>query len=465
MSAAAVGAVERHFHLGRAWAQRGRADRALAEYQAVLRLDPACVPAIRGAAEALLDLGRAAEALEQLARGCALAPDDAPLEFRYRLLARQMEDGAGQEGTRATCRENPDVLPDQPGGKISLANQKRFSCHRSGWAFALDALAPLHHSQGVLFDGFIENNFAWLHRTPGVRPVEVLERMRREGTYERLATSEDRGITPYTRPWVGVIHNPPGMPAWYLPQDSPQAIFAKDVWRRSAEHCKGLFTLSEYAARWVREATGLPVSALVSPTETPAVRFDFGRFEANRSKKVVQVGWWLRNLGAIYRLPIPRGNPLGYEKIRLVPHPFERADEYMRQLLEAEARVEGRPPEARHAENTREVQHVSDGKYDELLAENVAFVRLYDASANNTVTECLARGTPLLINPLPAVVEYLGPSYPLYYDGLAEAAEKAMDLDLIRRTHLYLLGCEARSKLTAEFFRESFRHSEVYKGL
>jgi tetratricopeptide (TPR) repeat protein len=457
--------VERHFHLGVAWARRGHPDRALAEYQTALRLDPAFVPALRAAAEALLDLGRASEALGHFARARALAPQDAPLEFRHRLLARQLEDALSPERIRATYRESGGGLPDQPGGKICLANQKRFSSHRSGWGFALDALAPLHHSEGTPFDGFIENNFAWLHRAPGVRPAEVLERMRREGTYALLATSEEKGITPYTRPWVGVIHNPPGMPAWYMPQDSPQAIFAKDVWKRSAKHCKGLFTLSAYAARWVRDATGLPVSALVSPTETPAVRFDFDRFAANRSKKIVQIGWWLRSLSAIYHLPVPRGNPAGYEKIRLVPHPFERADEYFRQLVEAEARHEGRAPEARFAENTREVQHVSDGKYDDLLAENIAFVRLYDASANNTVTECIARGTPLLINPLPAVTEYLGPSYPFYYDSLADAAEKAMDLDLIRRTHLYLLGCEVRPKLTAEFFRESFRQSEVYRGL
>ena len=114
--------------------------------------------------------------------------------------------------------------------------------------------------------------------------------------------------------------------------------------------------------------------------------------------------------------------------------------------------MEGLSAEPRFAENTREVQHLPDPAYDALLAENIAFLQLYDAGANNTVVECIARATPLLVNPLPAIVEYLGPNYPFYYESLAEAADKAMDLDLIERTHLYLRGCVTRPKLTAALF-------------
>ena len=38
--------------------------------------------------------------------------------------------------------------------------------------------------------------------------------------------------------------------------------------------------------------------------------------------------------------------------------------------------------------------HLTDAEYDQTLAENIAFIRLYDASANNTVVECIARATP-----------------------------------------------------------------------
>ncbi len=97
-----------------------------------------------------------------------------------------------------------------------------------------------------------------------------------------------------------------------------------------------------------------------------------------------------------------------------------------------------------------------------MLADNIVFVELYDASANNAVLECLARATPLLINPLPAVVEYLGQDYPLYFTSLAEAADKAQDSSYIYAAHEYLKTCLTRQKLSGDYFRRSFIESEVY---
>ena len=59
------------------------------------------------------------------------------------------------------------------------------------------------------------------------------------------------------------------------------------------------------------------------------------------------------------------------------------------------------------------MEHLSDSAYDELLSENVVFLNLIDASAVNTVIECIVRNTPLIINRLPAIVEILGEDYPL----------------------------------------------------
>lgn len=42
-------------------------------------------------------------------------------------------------------------------------------------------------------------------------------------------------------------------------------------------------------------------------------------------------------------------------------------------------------------------------------------MNLIDASAVNTVIECIIRNTPLIVNRRPAIVEILGDDYPLYY--------------------------------------------------
>ncbi len=195
------------------------------------------------------------------------------------------------------------------------------------------------------------------------------------------------------------------------------------------------------------------------------LQFDFEAFSGNKHKKVVQIGWWLRSLNAIYQLPLARDNALGYEKIRLIPLFFPRADAYLKELMQTEREELGSVIEPRFAANTSELMNVPDADYDRLLSENIVFIQLYDASANNTVVECIARATPLLVNPLPAVVEYLGADYPFYFHTLEQAAAKALDIDLIRETHLYLKHSDARAKLSADYFLESVRNSEVYRNL
>jgi hypothetical protein len=316
-----------------------------------------------------------------------------------------------------------------------------------------------------LFDGFIETNFARRHWQAGIRGAAVLKALERQGLFRQLATSEEQGSVPYKQPWVGFIHNPPNMPMWFHYHESPQSIFAKDIWKKSLENCLGLFALSQYQAAWLRATTGKPVSVLIFPTEIPERQFDLKRFRANQQKKIIQVGWWLRQLSAIYRLPLARGNPLGYEKIRLVPHFFADADAYLNTLIAKELEIYGWEVELRFAENTRKQPHVDNDEYDELLSENIAFAFLYDASASNLVLECIARGTPLLINPLPAVVEYLGEAYPLYVENLEQAAAKALDLDLLCQAHDYLKALDTRRKLTAEYFLASFQASTVYQSI
>ena len=56
------------------------------------------------------------------------------------------------------------------------------------------------------------------------------------------------------------------------------------------------------------------------------------------------------------------------------------------------------------------------------LSSSVVLCLLYATAANNVVIECIARATPILVNPLAAVVEYLGPDYPLYACDEDEAA-------------------------------------------
>jgi len=325
-----------------------------------------------------------------------------------------------------------------PNGRINLSSQITFNSHRSGWKYAIDALTPLHNKEGVLFDGFLENNFAW-----------HLEEYRREG--KRV---------PYREPWVGFFHNPQNMPPWFFNQFSLQNIIAGKEFQESLNECLGLFSLSEYQAEYLRQATGKKVISLIHPTEIPDRVFDYEKFLNNKNKKIVNIGYWLRKLNSIFALPIPCGNE--YNKIRLIPYSASRPMETIDELVNKEKKLYDIEIEGMYIENTTTKSSLSNEDYDQLLSENVIFLDLYDSSANNAIIECIARATPLLVNPLPAVVEYLGKDYPLYYDSLEEAAEKVENFDLVKAAHEYLRDCETRQKLSQEYFKNSFEQSEVY---
>ncbi len=81
---------------------------------------------------------------------------------------------------------------------------------------------------------------------------------------------------------------------------------------------------------------------------------------------------------------------------------------------------------------------LSDADYDTLLSKNIVFLKLFDASAVNTIIECIVRNTPVLVNRLPATEEYLGRDYPFFYNTLIEAAEKAIAVQAIYKTTVYL---------------------------
>lgn len=285
----------------------------------------------------------------------------------------------------------------------------------------------------------------------------------RSRKWEDRITSQERRYVPIREPWVGVLHNPFGMPEWFYPDHSPEVIFGKSVWRESMEACQGLFALSEDHARRIRRVTGKPVSVIYLPSEIPELIFDFDRFIENATKKVVQIGWWLRRQTAIDHLPMPESNPLGYRKTRLVPRFASNAYEQIEAMRRVEFQMYGLP--SPRVGEVEVLMHLPNDQYDEVLSCNIAMVQLEAASANNAVVECLARGTPLLVNRLPAVEEYLGSDYPLYYEDLADAAKKVMDLGRLRDAHEYLVGSEERAKLSPDYFRRTFEQSEVYQSL
>ncbi|WP_413167423.1 hypothetical protein ACL6C3_12145 [Capilliphycus salinus ALCB114379] len=303
---------------------------------------------------------------------------------------------------------------------LSSALNCDYGIHRSGWSYVINSLKPLHHPSGIFVDGFIERKFCW-----GDNPGEA-----------------QNNPTPYQEPWVGFIHVPPRVPKWFHYEQAPQSIFKTQLWQESLPYCQGLFCLSEYHKLWLEKRLDVPIISLFHPTEIPSNKFDFENFLANSDKKIVQIGWWLRKLNSIYCLPT--------QKLRKAI--LMKNEPHYRYLLEKEREIFNLQVDEDAVEL---MPFLSNEDYDKLLTENIIYLDLYDASANNVIIECMARHTPLLVNPIPAVREYLGEDYPLYFSSREEAREKGENWGLIREANEYLKQDWIRERLMVDSFNNN----------
>lgn len=318
------------------------------------------------------------------------------------------------------CLETPPARPLPR--KLKVGALTSWPHHRSGWEPCGRILRGLAapHGGGVLL-------------------VDSVERLVRDG----IALDE---------PWVGFVHKTP-LPPEHLAAlygDKPDAclpaMMASDAWRRNLDRCRGLFCLSEHLRAYLQPRVPCPVDAVPHPTAFDGTPFDFAAFRRDPAPRVLLVGHWLRRFQSFYDLAAA-----GYRKTMLQCQD-EPLYERLRSVLRDDGSVEVLPWQAPDA-------------YDALLSRNVVFLDLLDASANNSVIECLARDTPLLVNRHPAVVEYLGPDYPLYFDDLGHAA-RLLQPEALRRGHEYLRRAAAlKDRIRFASFRCAVVGSAVYRSL
>ncbi|WP_340110473.1 hypothetical protein [Pikeienuella sp. HZG-20] len=275
--------------------------------------------------------------------------------------------------------------------------------HRSGWPWVVDRLRERQSMNGMLVDQFVEATFA-----PG-RSIRVIKRL--------------LGMHVWSRPWVGVFHLPPNMPEWFTPK-TLEAVLREPRFIRSLPHLRGAVAFSRHTGDWLRDRLGVPVLVTKHPTEMVPDTFSWDAFEANPDKRLVQIGWYLRNYRAINQVAAPSW----IRKVHLAQSkPF--IDE-ARRRTDLHSPFRGRPDVG----ETEVVSWLDNEAYDDMLTRNLIFLELFEASANNAIIEAIARDTPVVVNRHPAVAEYLGADYPLFYDDLSEV-EGLLEAPRIRAAH------------------------------
>ena len=309
--------------------------------------------------------------------------------------------------------------------------EQNYGSHRAGWSYAVNCLKPLHDPNSPELISFVEKKFIF-GKEPG----------------DRLCSFKN-----ITQPWIGFVHVPVHVPQWFFGHYSPVNLLNDKDFIAALPLCKGLFTLSTPLADWLQSKVNVPVSALLHPTENVLIKFEPQAYFASQRKSIVQLGWWLRKLHAIYQLDLPKEEYA--KKVIGLSKPYQKKTVLMEKSVFNLGEFD---------EEVEYLGHLDDQQYDLELSQSVVFVDFYDTAANNAIIECIVRAVPILCPPLQAVVDYLGVDYPFYYQNYNDAKEKLSSKELIIQTHEYLLSSGVADKLTPEYFTQSIRNSEVMRN-
>jgi hypothetical protein len=345
--------------------------------------------------------------------------------------------------------------------------------HRSGWGYALDGLRHFEakhflREEKLTIDTYADRTFHWCE--------------------DMMLTNN---YIPYTKPWVGFIHHT--FDTTYSAYNV-SALMEKTCFLSSLPKCHGLIALTQYVANDLRQSLSeighadIPVFVMQHPTEAIERKFTLTSFSNNPNKKILQIGAWLRDTYAIFKLGL-YSNPLHLQKAALIGRGMSNYYKPLRFMDNIEdylfsypidgdmTSISGNPVisgnlvttsgnsnkyciglfnQIKSLDGTVELLDiVSNEAYDQLLSENIVFLYLYDCSAVNTVLECIVRNTPLFVNRHPALEEVLGVDYPGFYDDMYQVGTYLSNMNKITEIYNYMMRMDKRS-LTLEHFAQQF---------
>lgn len=342
--------------------------------------------------------------------------------------------------------------------------------HRSGWSYVVNNMSLLHNrNHPLIMETYLDKVFHW--------------------SCENYVNLQ---ILPYKNPWVGFIHHTPCIR--YSDYNTTRML-QNPYFQQSLANCQGLFVFSQYLKDWLLNqptTSHLLIENLIHPTETPTKNhlFTYQKYKSNTNKKLVQIGAWLRNTYAIYALKLSndrikkchlKGKDMdnyfkpsnfnfndyshsqinSYELTNSMCRDYN-SNKYVIYLNEYVNQLNLNNPTQLLIDNDQSVTILSELdnlSYDHLLARNIVFLNLIEASACNVLIECIVRNTPIIINRIPAVIELLGDKYPLYYETLNEIDNLLSD-DNIKKATNYLSKIDKKC-FTIEYFIDKLNNSVI----
>ncbi len=344
-----------------------------------------------------------------------------------------------EKGQRTGMNENNNHNKPQLFNIDYIDQYDRTGVHRHGWKYVIDNFSNelcSYDDNLIKCDLYVDRTFHW----------------ERENMIEA-------GVIPYKTAWIGFIHH-----TLYQDESGHNCVRLLHCpeFIESLRVCKCLIVLSNYLKNNLLKMAAingvqLPViHTIYHPTyfitdETKL--WKYGKWKLDSWKgEVIQVGSWMRDIKAIFDLAYT-------PKFALIGKKME--DKY-KAISFGDDSVNLETVENNLEYPVKIINFLENEDYDEILTRYVVFLKLKDASAVNTIIECIIRNTPIVVNKLPAVEEYLGPNYPLYYKDLDDVPRILKNKRLIVKANTYLKNMN-KDFLKIENFLKSMRNLYLHQ--
>lgn len=240
------------------------------------------------------------------------------------------------------------------------------------------------------------------------------------------------------RPYIAFFHQ---VVSGY--ERSLEKILSSKTWKHNKKFFLGGFVFSKSQREYLEnKKISRPIRQVMHPTQMKVKKWNLKSFLKNPT--LLHVGVHCRNIDFFLAVAKRRCQQ---EKYVLLSAKERDYATYLTQYQWAGAKIQAR---------------LNKKEYNKVLTSSVVFINLSNAAANNIVLECIARGTPILINNVGGVEDYLGKIYPLYYSSRKHAEQiinkLKRDPNILSHASAYLLN--RRHKFLMQRFLQ-----DVSKGL
>lgn len=270
-------------------------------------------------------------------------------------------------------------------GKFNIINKTSFDYHYSGWSYCLEEISILNSKDGIDFDPYLEKSFCWY------------------GSEKKI----------YQNPWCGILHTPINTDKEYIKKVNNIEIFEVPEFIESLKYCKGIYTFSEYEKSKILNEVkkleiDLDVNVIRHTTRVSKNKWNINLYK--KDKKILHIGWWLRNIDSFYDIKV------NLKKVRL------KLKTTIEKVISRIFDMKG---------DCQELTYLDKEEYEKILNSSVVFLDLIDSVAVNTLIECIENNVPVIVNKIKSVEEYLGEDYPLYYNNLDEVNDLLQDSKIL----------------------------------